>query len=735
MLIGNSGVGKSSLAQAGVLAALKRQAWPERRASARGLAGGLSEQPAMVLSDAQARRRADQGAGRLLPRRLAVRRDRSRSASKRQQDWIELLQGKATLSDLIDATERRREELDQPKPPAFFLYVDQGEELYARAGEHERRRFSELLAQALADPRLRAMMSMRSDFLGSLQSDTPLFKARLQIDVPPLGEDGIARGGEPAGAIARGAFRDRSAHRHHRAARRGGFGQGRRRPAAPLLHARRHVERDAEDAGTACCGFPRNPSSLAACWSIAPTGFSPSVPAPRTRSGAFSRSSSRPCARTASRRGAAQLARSSPTRSGGSSPSLPAIPNRLLVTATTEAGETYAEVAHEAIFRRWDKLREWIAAEREFLAWRSGLEAARRAWEKTADQDKDDALLMGFALTQAQSWLGQAFRATFRKPIERSSRRAARRRSGANSGRRRSSASWLRRWPSGAAAWWKQDWLKEEITRWRSAREKTYTLANATALSAAQERALKPGDSFKECRDCPEMIVVPAGRFMMGSPEGEGNDERASAAPGDDREAVRRSEVRADVRRVGRLRRPWRLRSACQRQRLGPRPAAGDQRELGRRADLREMALEDHRQDYRLLSEAEYEYAARAGTETEYPWGDEIKLDGKAMANCNGCGSQWDGKQTAPVGSFAANAFGLYDMVGNVWEWTEDCWNPNYAGSAGRRLGVDERRLQSPRRARRFLEHRSGPPPLRGPHQGRLRPPGRRPRLPGRPDA
>ena len=82
-------------------------------------------------------------------------------------------------------------------------------------------------------------------------------------------------------------------------------------------------------------------------------------------------------------------------------------PNRLLVTATTEAGETYAEVAHEAIFRRWGKLKEWIAAEREFLAWRSGLEAARRAWEKTPDKDKNDALLMGFALKQAQSWLAE----------------------------------------------------------------------------------------------------------------------------------------------------------------------------------------------------------------------------------------------------------------------------------------------------------------------------------------
>src|SRR4029077_4078340 len=75
-------------------------------------------------------------------------------------------------------------------------------------------------------------------------------------------------------------------------------------------------------------------------------------------------------------------------------------PNRLLVTATPEGGETYAEVAHEAIFRRWEKLRDWIAGEREFLAWKSGLEAARRAWLATPDKSKNDALLMGFALTQ-----------------------------------------------------------------------------------------------------------------------------------------------------------------------------------------------------------------------------------------------------------------------------------------------------------------------------------------------
>ena len=83
---------------------------------------------------------------------------------------------------------------------------------------------------------------------------------------------------------------------------------------------------------------------------------------------------------------------------------------------------------------------------------------------------------------------------------------------------------------------------------------------------------------------------------------------------------------------------------------------------------------------YRLPSEAEWEYAARAGSETAYSWGDAL---GSALANCNGCGSEWDNVSPAAVGSFTANAWGLHDMHGNVWEWVQDCQWPDYRNASG----------------------------------------------------
>lgn len=80
-------------------------------------------------------------------------------------------------------------------------------------------------------------------------------------------------------------------------------------------------------------------------------------------------------------------------------------------------------------------------------------------------------------------------------------------------------------------------------------------------------------------------------------------------------------------------------------------------------------------QRYRLPTDAEWEYAARAGTGSRYWWGNELRPH---SANCSGCGSIWDGEKSAPVGRFVANPFGLHDTAGNVFEWVADCWQEKF---------------------------------------------------------
>jgi formylglycine-generating enzyme required for sulfatase activity len=81
---------------------------------------------------------------------------------------------------------------------------------------------------------------------------------------------------------------------------------------------------------------------------------------------------------------------------------------------------------------------------------------------------------------------------------------------------------------------------------------------------------------------------------------------------------------------------------------------------------------------YRLLSEAEWEFAARAGTTTRYSWGPGIGPD---EASCQDCNADWDERQLSKIGSYKPNNFGLYDMSGNVWEWVKDCYHANYVGA------------------------------------------------------
>lgn len=235
----------------------------------------------------------------------------------------------------------------------------------------------------------------------------------------------------------------------------------------------------------------------------------------------------------------------------------------------------------------------------------------------------------------------------------------------------------------GLIGWINQSYIADQWRWWTVTRPYAAAQVWPHVLNEARERALAPGQSFKECAEnCPEMVMVPGGSFLMGAPISEvgriDSDERPQhtvtvAKPF----AVAKFELTfAD----------W---DACvtgggcngykpndQHWERGERPVInvswGDAQ-----AYVAWLSAVTGK-TYRLLSEAEYEYAARARTTTAYPSGDKIKLDGRVMANCNGCGGPWANLKTAPVGAFPPNKFGLYDTVGNVYEWTEDCGHGNY---------------------------------------------------------
>lgn len=681
MLLGNSGVGKSSLAQAGVLAALKRQAWPEgadapdawpqafqesRRWCFLTLKPGTEPLKALVESFLDTWQ-----LGSTDPERV-----------KQQNGWIELLRdGRATLRDLLDATERRYEELDRVKPPAFLLYVDQGEELYVRAEERQRLRFSELIAQSIADPRLYTLMSMRTDFLGELQKDEPLYVVHRQINVPPLREaelrEVVSRPAELLSA------RFESAGLADNITRRTAEDSVKDVGALPLLsYTLDDMWTQMVSRGDGVLRLPAQSFELGGVLVDRADAFLAAHPKSQdelrrvfTLKLATVREGEEPTRRRA-------LRSEFPDDEWRLVSQLADHPNRLLVTATPEGSETYAEVAHEAIFRRWGKLRDWIAAEREFLAWKTGLEAARRTWQATPDSSKSDALLMGAGLTQAQSWIERRkedLPVLDRDFIIQSARRDSKGR--ARAARTRALIYVLLVGViASLVGWINQGYVKEQI-HWQMTM-RPYIVANVApyVLKPEAERALKPLASFRECaKDCPEMVVMPAGEFVMGSPPTE-----EGRYPNESPQHLITIAKPFAVSKFAVTFADW---DACVS--VGGCPHVSDSGFGRGTRPVVNVRWEEAQQyaawlskmtgrPYRLLTGTEWEYAARAGSATAYSWGDQI---GQGNANCTHCGSQWDGLQTSPVGSFKPNAFGLYDMAGNVWQLVQDCYHDDYNGA------------------------------------------------------
>jgi formylglycine-generating enzyme required for sulfatase activity len=243
---------------------------------------------------------------------------------------------------------------------------------------------------------------------------------------------------------------------------------------------------------------------------------------------------------------------------------------------------------------------------------------------------------------------------------------------------------------------------------------------SATPMSSGEECALKPEDSFRECRQCPEMVVVPAGSFTMGSPVGEKerdkNEGPQHTVTIGKPFAVGKFHVRVDQFAAFAAETGYDAGSKCWTFEGGKYEERSDRswRNPGFTQGGSHPAVCVNWNDakayvawlarktgntYRLLTEAEWEYAARARTEPgaypRYLFGNEEKdlcrygngADQTAKSSIAGA-KDWtvapcnDGyAYTSPVGSFAANGFGLYDMQGNAWQWTQDCYHDSYTGA------------------------------------------------------
>lgn len=257
--------------------------------------------------------------------------------------------------------------------------------------------------------------------------------------------------------------------------------------------------------------------------------------------------------------------------------------------------------------------------------------------------------------------------------------------------------------PEQALAFWEEQAFWEAIKDSKKAADfeaylRAYPSGRFVALAQARIKALQASESgkgsparpdtgttqtsanqktFKDCPECPQMVMIAPGRFNMGAadqhPEERPVHTVTIAAPF----AIGVFEIT-----IG----EW---DACLREgacKYSPNIKYGSDQQLPINNVSWNDAMEyvnwlssKTGENYRLPSEAEWEYAARGGTTTTYWWGPQGK--GSNMANCTDCGSRWDDQGPAPVGSFRTNPFGLYDVHGNVWEWVADCWNRSYDGA------------------------------------------------------
>lgn len=401
VMIGNSGVGKSSLARAGVIGTLRRNG------SNRSVAGHLEEVNVPEQSRAWAYLAARPGDNPVRAVAAAFIRYWSEERGDPQHyewldGWERRLASRGRLGELIDETEARFAAAGTPAPPRFLLYLDQIEEMYAATIDERRaHRFSDLIAEAVEDPRLLLLASQRSDTYGRLQADLSLFPKTLRVDVPPLDAEALTavltRPAQVLGArfesealvslmvdSARsqpGALPLLADHMADLWARMQARGDG----VIRVTHRSEIVQVSSTLARRADRFVAEHDADLQVIKRLFCLKLT-SVP----REGEPAR---RPVPRSECDEREWRLIESMSDASW-----------RLLVVGQ-EQGVPQAEIAHEVLLREWPSLKEWLQSERRFLVWRGDIEHACRQSLSVSTSERPSTMLTGRTLTEAEFWL------------------------------------------------------------------------------------------------------------------------------------------------------------------------------------------------------------------------------------------------------------------------------------------------------------------------------------------
>jgi formylglycine-generating enzyme required for sulfatase activity len=617
----------------------------------------------------------------------------------------------------------RRAGAPEARPPALLIAIDQGEELFAAENEAESQRFLSFLASVLRDPPAGvdpyALITIRADSVESLLQrwpalslDTPrslylpplspsayrdvivkpavVYSERVRrLIIEPVLVDTLVKDSAGADALPLLAFTLEKLFSEF-----GAGGELTLERYTAMGGVDGSIDRTLGEARKAGAGG--NMENLHCLFVPGLTTWDPAASA------------------------AKRLVAKEAELTGGERKSLAPLANALVEARLLTRNRDTLEVAHEALLRR-PPIDGWLEQQKDALKLRDDVLKEAGEWAAQGKDARDlvrrgERLKMALdllaapdfaaALAPAKDYLGAC------EKTEKTARRRARRIQAI-------SYALLLGVIASLAGIIEKEWISEQIHSVLTMPLYLATNINPYLLSREKEKALKGGDTFRECKEhCPWMVVIPAGTFVMGSPDGEtpviGLDGKPKSGPLAPKEEGRgnnegpQHEVKIPrAFAAGKYTVTFDEWDECVA--LGGCPQLSDSGYGRGRKPVINVSWDDAKKyvawlslmtgkDYRLLSEAEWEYAARAGTKTAYSFGDnyppsktickfanfadlsfrrEVEKIGLNVRTSDECDDGVGGKP-APVGKYKPNGFGLHDMHGNVYQWTADCFKEDY---------------------------------------------------------